>query len=224
MGTRPEILSAGALRFFGEMSAANAHEIKNALAVINENAGLLEDLVRKADRGGATDLERLGRLSQAIQHQVARADHIARSINRFCHSVDRGSGPADLEQALVLVADMATRYATLRDVGLQVETPPTPVSLPVEQFALLHLLWTCLNATIRSCTAGDSLVMSGKRSKGRVRVRFGPLKAALEPLQKEIGALPEAEALLDSMNGRLEIDSSAKVLEMTLHIDTKKQA
>ena len=30
-------------QFFGKMSASISHEIKNALAIINENAGLLED-------------------------------------------------------------------------------------------------------------------------------------------------------------------------------------
>ena len=32
------------LQFFGKVSASIAHEIKNVLAIINENAGLLEDL------------------------------------------------------------------------------------------------------------------------------------------------------------------------------------
>jgi hypothetical protein len=32
------------LQFFGKISASVSHEIKNVLAVIGENAGLLEDL------------------------------------------------------------------------------------------------------------------------------------------------------------------------------------
>jgi len=32
-----------ALRFFGNISTSISHEIKNVLAIINENAGLLED-------------------------------------------------------------------------------------------------------------------------------------------------------------------------------------
>ena len=54
------------LRFFGTMSAANAHEIKNALAVINENAGLLEDLVAMVPKGIPLDPERLAALRQAL--------------------------------------------------------------------------------------------------------------------------------------------------------------
>ena len=32
------------LRFFGKVNASISHEIRNALAVINENAGLIKDL------------------------------------------------------------------------------------------------------------------------------------------------------------------------------------
>ena len=35
----------GGLFFFGKMSASISHELKNVLAIINENAGLAEDLM-----------------------------------------------------------------------------------------------------------------------------------------------------------------------------------
>ena len=34
----------GGIQFFGKMAASISHEIKNVLAIINENAGLLEDI------------------------------------------------------------------------------------------------------------------------------------------------------------------------------------
>jgi hypothetical protein len=39
-----ELLGETGLQFFGKMSASISHEIKNVMAIINENAGLLEDL------------------------------------------------------------------------------------------------------------------------------------------------------------------------------------
>jgi hypothetical protein len=38
------------VRFFGEISASISHEIKNVLAIINENAGLLQDMVMMMKR------------------------------------------------------------------------------------------------------------------------------------------------------------------------------
>jgi len=159
MADRNDSLADSSLRFFGEMTAANAHEIKNALAVINENAGLLEDLVALADNGASLDRDRLMKLAGTIKHQVTRADHIAKSSNRFSHSVDRGHQAADLRKALSLIADMATRYANLRDVELDLVLDTVSVILPVKPFTLLHLLWICLHDAIKACAPGQVLSM-----------------------------------------------------------------
>ena len=58
------------LQFFGKMTASISHEIKNVLAIINENAGLLEDLALLAGRGAAIDPQRLTNMSQAVMKQV----------------------------------------------------------------------------------------------------------------------------------------------------------
>ena len=51
MSAKLEIVTESGLQFFGKMTASISHEIKNVLAIINENAGLLEDLALMADRG-----------------------------------------------------------------------------------------------------------------------------------------------------------------------------
>ena len=47
------------LAYVGAMSASISHELKNVLAVIHENAGLLEDLSLRADQGVPLEPERL---------------------------------------------------------------------------------------------------------------------------------------------------------------------
>jgi len=120
MDVKLTVLGETGLRFFGKMSAANAHEIKNALAIINENAGLLEDLVLFAEQGAPLDPERLKRLAKTIKQQVARADEIAKSTNRFSHSIDQEHGPADLGQSIALIKTMAMRFATQRHIGIEI--------------------------------------------------------------------------------------------------------
>ena len=43
------------LRFFGKMNASISHELRNALAVINENAGLIKDLMIMTEKGHPLD-------------------------------------------------------------------------------------------------------------------------------------------------------------------------
>jgi signal transduction histidine kinase len=212
MDRQSDVLGEIGLRFFGMMSAANAHEIKNALAVINENAGLLEDLVGMAEKGTPLDTRRLRRLAGTIKKQVVRADHIAKSSNRFSHSVDRDQMVADLGQALILVTDMATRDATLRDVHLALASTQASITLPVRPFFLLHLLWLCLHAAIKASRAGQALTVSGCRTAGAVDVRFGPLQDIGDSFVSNLGALPEMTALLHSLDSDLHIDGDAPFL------------
>jgi len=59
MGAKLETDAETGLQFFGKMTASISHEIKNVLAIINENAGLLEDLALMADGGAEIEPQRL---------------------------------------------------------------------------------------------------------------------------------------------------------------------
>jgi len=210
-----DLLQRSGLQFFGEMSAANAHEIKNALAVINENAGLLEDLVDLSEKGVSLDLARLKRVARQIKQQVARADHIAKSTNRFAHSVDSSHRAANLELALSLVMDMAHRFATLRDVHLKLEPLAVTITLPVRPFILLHLLWLCLHACIKTCAAGHTLKITACRVDSITEIRYGPLTEKNDSFVSELRASPEIAILLRTLNGHLEADPGAAALILT---------
>ena len=209
------VLGESGLRFFGKMSAANAHEIKNALAVINENAGLLEDLAGMAEKGLPLDPLRLKRLAATIKKQVARADHIAKSSNRFSHSVDHCHEAADLDQALALVTDMSTRFATLRDIHLKMEYSKAAIILPVRPFMLLHLLWLCLHATIQACGAGQVLTVSANRTGGITEIRYGPLPQLNQSFLSALGASDEIAVLLRALDSTLNIDPDMSALRLT---------
>ncbi len=88
MGAKLETVAETGLQFFGKMTGSISHENKNVLAIINENAGLLEDLALMLDRGAAIKPQRLKNMSRAVMKQVNRADAIVKNMNRLTHSVD----------------------------------------------------------------------------------------------------------------------------------------
>jgi C4-dicarboxylate-specific signal transduction histidine kinase len=51
----PDPIGDAGLQFFGRMSASISHELKNALAIIKENAGLLADYVAMMGKGTPID-------------------------------------------------------------------------------------------------------------------------------------------------------------------------
>lgn len=209
------VLGETGLRFFGRMSAANAHEIKNALAVINENAGLLGDLVAMAEKGVPMDPKRLGRLAEKIKEQVLRADEIAKSTNRFAHSVDKMHGPADLGQSLALVKTMAMRFATQRHIGLEIVACRPSITLPMQPFMLLHLLWLCVQCAMETTNAEKTIQIEMKRAENGTSVRFGPLSNLKESTAAALSNSAETSALLEIVNAKITTDLDNQNLVLT---------
>ena len=128
MGVKPDILTETGLQFFGRISASISHEIKNVLAIINENAGLLEDLTFMANKGKPIDPDRLKRMAATVQKQIGRGDEILKNMNRFAHSIDETVAEVDLNQTIELIialplctfkpASMASMFEVSRARGI----------------------------------------------------------------------------------------------------------
>ncbi|MEJ2223013.1 MAG: sensor histidine kinase, partial [Desulfobacterales bacterium] len=119
MSTRLEIVAETGFQFFGKMTASISHEIKNVMAIINENAGLLEDLALLAERGAAIEPQRLINMSGTVMKQVGRADAILKNMNRLAHSIDESIKTIDLNNILELLVALSDRFASMRGVDLQ---------------------------------------------------------------------------------------------------------
>ena len=64
------------LKFFGKINASISHEIRNTLAVINENAGLIKDLILMSEKGHPLDVGRIAGRVEKVLEQVKRTDGI----------------------------------------------------------------------------------------------------------------------------------------------------
>ncbi|NDV21574.1 HAMP domain-containing histidine kinase [Desulfovibrio sp. JC022] len=104
------------LCFFGQVSAVISHDLKNVLAIINEDAGLLQDFSLMAAQGMELDPPRLVKLAEKIQGQVKRGDGIIKNMNRFAHSVDLPVCDVDFRELTTLVISLLTRMASRKCV------------------------------------------------------------------------------------------------------------
>ncbi len=116
-------LSVDCLRFFGAMSASVSHEIRNKLAVINEKAGLVEDIAVAMKSGRVPDPERLETQARKIVEQVREANRIVRSLNRLAHSTDEAVATVDLSALVDLVIELYGRKAAMAQATISRRTP-----------------------------------------------------------------------------------------------------
>lgn len=210
-------LGGAGLQFFGKVSASIAHEIKNVLAIINENAGLLEDFTFAAQKGTAIDPDRLTRVCQQFNKQILRADHILRNMSQFAHSVDRFDAQVDLNELTLLVGNLAGRTAAMRKLSLVVEPLSSPVIFKNNPFLVLNLIWLCLEFTFGATTANGTIRLSAEKNDGRVSLRIGGIDGLTEDFSAQMPA--GHTDLLTAIGAKLIADTERKDLILVLVSD-----
>ena len=194
----------GERQFVGAVCASLSHEIKNCLAIINENAGLMGDLALMAGQGRPVDPERQARIAAAVQKQVRRADQLVVQLNRFAHSGDVDRREVDLADTLTFAAALFERTASKAgkrvtvaiEAGLKVDTAP---------MGLLQLLWGVLLAGVEGEAASD-LVLTAAVGNG-VRILISPPAPGTRAI-----TLPQALGdLASALGGTLSSDTEEGV-------------
>jgi C4-dicarboxylate-specific signal transduction histidine kinase len=202
------------LKFFGAVTASCSHELKNVLAVVNENAGLIEDLLGLAAKGRTIDPARLLAAAQAVKAQIRRGDIIIKNLNRFAHSTDEATADIALDQAIELTLGVAARMAAMRGVGLTMTPPAESCRVRTSPFALQQLMWCCIDkATASEESRGGTINIAIEPAPEGVQIRIkGPAGKGFEPLISQ-----KDKILLGLIGGKATADPAAGETIITLN-------
>jgi len=215
VGSDWDIIGKEGLQFFGKMSASISHEIKNVLAIINENAGLLEDFTLMAEKGRPVDMERFKTGAGKIRAQVGRADGIVKHLNRFAHSADDFSGEIDLNELIGFVVVLSNRFSAMVDVSFEHMEADRIVPLNTTPFILQNLLWLCLNFAMAVADGDKKIYLLVEKMESGARIRFSNLRGIQKipgdrfPSKKEM-------ALLNALGARISLNEGEGELILLL--------
>ncbi|MBN2059024.1 MAG: HAMP domain-containing histidine kinase [Deltaproteobacteria bacterium] len=202
------------LNFFGKISASISHEIRNVLAVINENAGLMKDLLLMADKGQPLDHGRISRQTEKILEQVLRADGIIGNMNRFAHSVDDVYKTVDVGECLRLVAALSGRFAAMREVALSFNTLSETIEITTCPFLLENIIYLCLDYAMSAAGKEKTVDMIVKKHVDGAQIRFSGLEKVGETVR---GLLSDAvEDLLGYLGAKIDTDEKGGAVVLTL--------
>jgi len=209
--THDRVSEAG-LELFAKACISISHETKNSLAIMKENAGLVEDIYSMADKGVPLDTKRIRTLATRIMEQIGRADGIVDTLNKFAHSMDEIKQRIDICNLLALVASLSERLFSLRGVTLTVKTGVKPVKVTTNPFVFQNLVWLCLNFAMDVTGEAKTVDVVAETWENGGRIRFTGLeelsgipagsfptekeKALIEVLCAEITTDVEHEELL----------------------------
>ena len=163
------------LSFFGKINASISHEIKNVLAVINENAGLMKDMYMMAEKGRPLDHERMSIQVEKILAQIRRADRIVDNMNRFAHSIDKSLAQVDLSECLEFVIVLSERFAAMRGVTLELVPPSGSIEVRTSPFLLENIIYLCLEYAMEKSGEGKNILININKNNGAALIKFSGL-------------------------------------------------
>lgn len=110
--------------FFGRIAANLTHEVKNILAIIQESAGLMEDIIAISPLSSDQHQEKFNNAMESIKTQLHRGMDLTTRFNRFAHLPDREQAEVDLAEVVPQLCILAERFARLKHIALTADAPP----------------------------------------------------------------------------------------------------
>jgi len=215
MNNQWDIIGWEGLQFFGKMSASISHEIKNVLAIINENAGLIEDYTIMTEKGAPFDPGKFRSLAEKVGVQIRRADGIVKNMNTFAHSIDEPAKSIDLSDFLEFASALFARFAVMRGIALESKPSESSLMITTSPFFLLNLMWFCLDFAMDAAGSGKAVGLSARKTDMGAQIRFMGLKALGGALSGEFPG-EKKKPLLELLKAEIEIEQERGEIMLNL--------
>lgn len=143
------------LASIGQLAAGVAHEINNPLAVINQTAGYVKDLLSFKDEP-RTD-EELSEYIETILDAVDRCGTITRQLLGFVRQFDAKAKKVDLKKLVDQVLSFHKKEAEYRQIHLTVSFPEGFPELESDSGKLQQILVNLVNNAFQAVEEGNCL-------------------------------------------------------------------
>ncbi len=201
------------LKFFGKINASISHEIRNTLAVINENAGLVKDLIMMSEKGYPLDVTKISEKVQKVLDQVKRSDKIVDNMNRFAHSIDSTFLNINVCEYAEFVVRLSERFAAMKGVQIKPELPADPIEITTFPFMFENLIFLCIDYAIQNPTEDNIVLITANENESAVMFEFKGIASSDEA---ENSFKAGSSDILDKLGAQIESnrDSGSFVLEI----------
>lgn len=159
------------LEVFAGISAIVTHEISNALSIINESAGLLDDLAMIAGEEGHVQSDKVQRMAKSVSGQVIRANKLMKDLNTFAHSGDVTHSTIDLQETVRLMLALTRRKAAARKVEVTCENSGE-LFLNTRPMVLEALIYLCLINMYEAVQRGSLITAQLLGTDNSIILRF----------------------------------------------------
>ncbi|WP_029896526.1 sensor histidine kinase [Desulfohalovibrio reitneri] len=155
LATMQQMENTSRLASVGRLAAGVAHEINNPLAVINEKAGLMEDLLEFDRSPGRED--RLKGLVGAIISSVSRCGQITRQLLSFARHFELKTEPVRVEEVVQEVLSFLRKEAEYRNIDINLRPVDGVRPIVSDRGKLQQIFLNIINNAFQAMNDGGRL-------------------------------------------------------------------
>jgi len=153
------------IAFLGKITASMTHEMKNALAIIQESSGLMSDLLTLGQKTPFPFQEKFAKVLAAIDEQVRRGVEISNRLNRFAHSMDVPQASVHLPELLEQTAFLMQRFAHRNKLKILPLPAEKDLVVETDPFRLQLVLATIIEDLIEGLDPGGVILLHSQAAE-----------------------------------------------------------
>ncbi|PIE69946.1 MAG: two-component sensor histidine kinase [Deltaproteobacteria bacterium] len=148
------------LSSIGRLAAGVAHEINNPLAIINEKAGLMQDLLSFSK--GFDKKDKFSGLTDSVIQSVARCRTITHRLLGFARRIDVQIEPVNINDVIPEVLSFLDREALYRKIDIRLRLDEALISIFSDRGQLQQVLLNLLTNAFAAVEDGGVISVATK--------------------------------------------------------------
>ncbi|GAB6057446.1 sensor histidine kinase [Desulfonatronum parangueonense] len=155
-----QLLQSQKLASIGQLSAGIAHEINNPLAVIGEEAGWMQDLLKREHFKGVEELGELQDSMREIVQQAGRCRDITHKLLRFARKSDAVIKAVDINKLVEEVIEMREHQAQLNNIEIIRKFEPDIPKVHTDPAQIRQVLLNLINNAMDALGHAGTITVS----------------------------------------------------------------
>jgi two-component system NtrC family sensor kinase len=150
-----EMQHAHKLSSIGRLAAGVAHEINNPLAIVNEKAGLMKDLMERIP--GVPEKEKFIALTNAVLSSVERCRSITHRLLGFARRMDVHIEVLDVNEVITETVSFLEKEASYRNIEMKFQFSENLPRIPSDRGQLQQVFLNLLTNAIAAVDDGGAI-------------------------------------------------------------------
>ena len=220
-----QVIEGGKMVSIGELASGIAHEINNPVAIMVEEAGWMQDLLKEEPEPALIrNFDELNRSLNQIRNQGRRCKDIIRKLLIFARKSDSRIQDVDLNALIEVIAAVSDRKAKKAGVVINLDLDPSVPSFRSSSAEMQQVFLNMINNAIDAMDgAGGELNISSRKDRKGLLFRFSDtgegiagkyLKKIFDPFftTRPVGkgaglGLSICDAIVQNLGGKITVTS-----------------